>query len=529
MPPTPMAAPHSRSFLLFLLFTAVVCGALIMVIEVLGSRVIGPFFGVSLFVWTSLITVTLVALAAGYALGGYLADRHGNADWLYGLIIAAGVAVCLVPLAKAPVLKASLALGLRVGSLAGSAALFGVPLLLLGCVSPYLVRLVATEMHNLGRTVGGLYALSTVGSFLGTVGTGFFLIGYVGVHATLISTGVALIALGCAYFVFARRRFAVLLLFALPLLAAPQGSLPAKTMADGTRVQLLKSVDSFYGNLKAVQYTGSSFQTREMVIDGLVQGGIDTASGLSVYEYAYLMQFLPYAMNPDGRRALVIGLGAGVVPRWYEERGIVADVVDIDPKVVELARSHFGYQGRGWVHVEDARYFLGMNRERYDYVVLDVFNGDTTPGHLLSLEALRLVESAMAPGAVLAVNLVGEIGAGGGMTASVVKTLRQVFQQVRLHPTHQAGQGGGSGNFAILAWDGPARAPDLSLLRGFPIHPLAQAGVQRGLLQSIDVPDDPDAIVLTDDFNPIDFRDLPVKEAVRRQILATTDWDILLD
>src|SRR5512145_1276773 len=137
MPPTPMAAPHSRSFLLFLLFTAVVCGALIMVIEVLGSRVIGPFFGVSLFVWTSLITVTLVALAAGYALGGYLADRHGNADWLYGLIIAAGVAVCLVPLAKAPVLKASLALGLRVGSLAGSAALFGVPLLLLGCVSPY--------------------------------------------------------------------------------------------------------------------------------------------------------------------------------------------------------------------------------------------------------------------------------------------------------------------------------------------------------------------------------------------------------
>lgn len=524
-----MATPHSRSFLYFLLLTAVLCGALVMVIQVLGSRVIGPFFGVSLFVWTSLITVTLVALAAGYALGGYLADRHGSPDWLYGLIIVAGVAVCLVPVLKAPVLKASLALGLRGGSLAGSAALFGIPLLLLGCVSPFLVRLVATEMRNLGRTVGGLYALSTMGSFLGTVGTGFFLIGYVGVHATLIATGVVLIALGCAYFVFVRRRYAVLLLLALPLLADVGSNTASKTMPDGTRVQLVASVDSFYGNIKVVDYIGSNFRTREMKIDGLVQGGMDTASGLSVYEYTYLVQFLPYAMNPDGRRCLVIGLGAGLVPRWYEERGITCDVVDIDPAVVALARSHFGYQGRGRVHVEDARYFLGTNRERYDYVVLDVFNGDTTPGHLLSLEALRLVESAMAPGAVLALNLVGELGPGDGMLGSVVKTLGQVFDQIRVHPTHHAGHEGSAGNFVILAWDGPPRAPDMSRVRGFPIHPLAQAEVQRGLLQTVEVPDDPQAIVLTDDFNPIDFRDLAIKEDVRRQILVTTDWDILLD
>ncbi|HET9701964.1 MAG TPA: fused MFS/spermidine synthase [Burkholderiales bacterium] len=524
-----MTTQHSRSFLFFLLLTSVLCGALVMVIQVLGSRVIGPFFGVSLFVWTSLITVTLVALAAGYAIGGHLADRHGSADWLYGLIIVAGIAVCLVPVLKAPVLKASLALGLRGGSLAGSAALFGVPLLLLGCVSPFLVRLVATEMRNLGRTVGGLYALSTMGSFLGTVGTGFFLIGYFGVQATLIATGMALISLGCAYFVFVRRRYALLLLLALPLLADAGGSTASKIMPDGTRVQLVASVDSFYGNIKVVDYIGSNFQTREMKIDGLVQGGIDTASGLSVYEYTYLVQFLPYVMNPDGRRCLVIGLGAGVVPHWYEERGIACDVVDIDPEVVELARSHFGYQGRGRVHVQDARYFLGTNTERYDFVILDVFNGDTTPGHLLSLEALRLVESAMAPGAVLALNLVGELGPGGGMLGSVVKTLRQVFDHIRVHPTHHAGHEGGAGNFVILAWDGPPRVPDLSLVRGFPVHPLAQAEVQRGLLKAIEVPDDPQAIVLTDDFNPIDFRDLAIKEDVRRQILVTTDWDILLD
>ncbi len=518
----------SPKFLLFLLVTAVICGALIMVIEVLGSRVIGPFFGVSLFVWTSLITVTLVALAAGYALGGMLSDRHNSPDWLYGIILVAGLAVCLVPLIKVPVLKASVELGLRAGSLVGALALFGAPLLLLGCVSPYLVRLAATEFSNLGRTVGGLYALSTVGSFIGTLTTGFFLIGYVGVNLTLAATGFLLIALSAVYFALVRRRYVVVLALALPFLVMPHESLPAKTMADGTRVEVTAAVDSFYGNLKVVDYTGTVYGTRELIIDGLVQGGIDKASGLSVYEYSYLMQFLPYALNPVGRRALVIGLGAGVVPVWYEKQGIPADVVDIDPRVLDLARSHFGFRGRGEVFVQDARYFLGQNTRRYDYVVLDVFNGDTTPGHLLSLEAMRLLKSAITPRGVLAVNLVGELGAEGSMAASVVKTMRQVFGQVRVFPTNPDGPRGRAVNFAIVAYDGPPRPLDLSLVQDFPVHPLTQAAVRRALARPLELPDDPVAMVLTDDFNPIDFRDLKIKESVRRQILSTTDWDILL-
>jgi len=518
----------SPKFLLFLLATAVICGALIMVIEVLGSRVIGPFFGVSLFVWTSLITVTLVALAVGYALGGMLSDRHNSPDWLYGIILTAGLLVCLVPLIKAPVLKASVEVGLRTGSLVGTLVLFGPPLLLLGCVSPYLVRLVATEFSNLGRTVGGLYALSTIGSFVGTVTTGFFLIGYVGVNLTLVATGFLLIALSAVYFALVRRRYVVVLALALPFLVMPHESLPAKTMADGTRVEVTAAVDSFYGNLKVVDYTGTVYGTRELIIDGLVQGGMDKASGLSVYEYAYLMQFLPYALNPGGERALVIGLGAGLVPTWFEKQEIPADVVDIDPKVVELARSHFGYRGRGEVFVQDARYFLSQNTRRYDYVVLDVFNGDTTPGHLLSLEAMGLLRTAMTAEGVLAVNLVGELGVEGAMAASVVKTMRQVFGRVQVHPTSPDRGVGKAVNFAIVAYDGPPRALDASRIEGFPVHSLAQAAVRRGLARPLELPEDPKAIILTDDFNPIDFRDLEIKEAVRRQILATTDWDILL-
>ncbi|HSD60489.1 MAG TPA: fused MFS/spermidine synthase, partial [Burkholderiales bacterium] len=195
-----MRADSPKGFIPYLVLTAFVCGGLVMVIEVLGSRVIGPFFGVSLFVWTALITVTLVALAAGYAAGGHLADRRSSPDWLYGIILLAGFAVLLVPLAKAPVLKACLPLGLRAGALTSAAALFGPSLFLLGCVSPYVVKIAARELQSLGRTVGGLYALSTVGSFVGTVATGFFLIAFLGVNHIFLLTGAALVALGAGYF-----------------------------------------------------------------------------------------------------------------------------------------------------------------------------------------------------------------------------------------------------------------------------------------------------------------------------------------
>jgi hypothetical protein len=150
---------HSAWFVFFLIVTALLCGSLVMVIEILGSRVIGPFFGVSLFVWTSLITVTLIALAAGYAAGGILSDRKRSPDYLYGIILLAGLFTLLVPALRAPVLRATLPLGLRGGALASALMLFGPSLFLLGCVSPYLIKVAAREMENIGRTVGIFYAV----------------------------------------------------------------------------------------------------------------------------------------------------------------------------------------------------------------------------------------------------------------------------------------------------------------------------------------------------------------------------------
>jgi len=519
---------HSKGFIAYLILTAALCGALVMVIEVLGSRVIGPFFGVSLFVWTSLITVTMVALAAGYAIGGHWSDRKSSPDWLYGIILLSGLLTILIPVLKAPILQMSLPLGLRWGSLISAFMLFGPALFQLGCVSPYIVKIAAREMHNIGRTVGSFYAISTIGSVVGTLLTGFVLIAYLGINQIFLLTGSLLIGLSILYFLFFRRKWVISIAAIIPLFFISNVSHIEKVMEDGTRVELIANRDSFYGNLKVVDYSFREKHNRELIIDGLVQGGVDMNSGLSVYEYPYLMQFMPYALNPEGRNCLVIGLGAGLVPSWYHRQGVNTEVVDIDPEVAEMARNYFGFDPAIPVHIEDARYFLINTAKRYDYVILDVFNGDTTPGHLLSLEAMQLAKKRLAPHGVIAVNLVGSLQHKTLMTASVVKTLKEVFEQVAIYPTFDPAVGEGTGNMEIIAYDGELRPLQFSRIENLSIHPGAESMVRLGMERPFVFPPQTPAIVLTDDYNPVDFYDLWLKEKVRKNIIEFTDFDILL-
>ena len=202
-----MQDKQNRWFLPYLLLTAVLCGAMIMVIEVLGSRVIGPFFGVSLFVWTSLIAVTLIALALGYGLGGLLADRWPSPDALYLIILLSGLCVLAIPWISDAALQVMLPMGLRMGAFLSATVLFGPSLFLLGCVSPYLVRLAAQQTRHIGRTVGGFSALSTLGSVAGTVMTGFVLIAYMGVDRIFMLTGTLLVLLAVGYFILFRKKW----------------------------------------------------------------------------------------------------------------------------------------------------------------------------------------------------------------------------------------------------------------------------------------------------------------------------------
>ncbi len=222
----------------------------------------------------------------------------------------------------------------------------------------------------------------------GTVFTGFFLIAYWGVDRIFQLVGGLLIGLAIVYAMLFRRRWVAVTALVIPLVGVTDNRVVTRTMPSGTHVAVVDVVESYYGTLKVVDYSYGAKHTRELIIDGLLQGGIDVVTGQSVSGYTYLLEVLPRALRPGGRDCLVLGLGPGIIPMRYEASGIRADVVEIDPKVLELARRHFQFRLNGEVYLEDARYFLSRTDRSYDYIILDVFTGDTTPGHLLSLEAL---------------------------------------------------------------------------------------------------------------------------------------------
>ena len=178
----------------YLYLVVLVAGAAVLAIEILGTRILGPFYGVSLFLWSALITVTLVALSAGYAVGGRWADRGATLPRLYVLLAAAGLWTLLIPWLRDPILIVTEPFGLRFAVLAAAFILFAVPLTLLGMVSPYAIQVRASSLHRVGTTAGDLYAVSTVGSVVAALLTGFVLIPNVGVVRLTLLTGGLLIA-----------------------------------------------------------------------------------------------------------------------------------------------------------------------------------------------------------------------------------------------------------------------------------------------------------------------------------------------
>jgi hypothetical protein len=178
----------------FVVFT---CGALVMSYEILGSRVLAPNFGSSVFVWGSLISVFLAGLSAGYYLGGRLADVNPSTRKLGLLILVPGLMFIAFPLYGAPVCDwiFDMDLGIRLSPLLASLILFFLPAVFLGMVSPYTAKLMICSLHTSGSTVGTLYALSTFGSIVGTLFTSFYLITVAGVKMLIMGQGVALVAI----------------------------------------------------------------------------------------------------------------------------------------------------------------------------------------------------------------------------------------------------------------------------------------------------------------------------------------------
>lgn len=464
-------AREGRSFAL-LGIVVFLNGAAILALEILGSRLVAPTFGNTLHVWSGLIAVTLGGLSLGYAWGGLLADRAGELRKPLGLALAGGGAAILADGALAALVPGLAPLGFQAGPLAAALLLLFLPSLLLGTVLPLAIRLATREMGHLGRRVGGLYALATLGSIAGALAVAFLLVPLLSVRHSLLLLGLLPLALG---FVLLGPRVLPLLLLGVGLhLAAAPASPP------GT----LHERDTPYAHLQVVERGGS----RHLLLDSILQGGARPDGSPSSPYLLALGEAL--ASRPDAGRVLVLGLGSGAGPGHFRNFADEVEVVELDPGVAEAARRFFpdGYR----LHLGDGRSFLRTAEEEYDAVVVDVYAGASVPVHMATREFALLVRERLRPGGLLLANLLGSPeGSGSAFWRAVARTYGDLFSNVGVRFLSP----GGAGNILVAASEG-------DLPPGFN-------------------PADPgEGPLLTDDHAPVEAMQAPVIEELYRNTRA---------
>jgi spermidine synthase len=426
-----------RKFILEL--TVFVCGALVMIYEIIGSRLLSPYIGASTYVWTSLIGVILAALSLGYWLGGRIADRRPELKVLALVLFLAGGLVAVTILLKDLILSfiAQMPFGLEIKSVVAALLLFAPASVLLGFVTPYAVRLKITTLADAGKTVGRLYALSTVGSILGTFLAGFFLIPFVGSEKTLYLIGASLIALSMllAPFALTRLNVAVLILFVLGIGVSEAKIYFLRQTSD------LRDIDTEYSRVQVFKTTDpkTKREIRAIATDPFfVQSAMFTDSDELALEYANYYHLLKH-FKPDFQDTLLIGGAGYTFPREYLKKYPAArmDVVEIDPQMTNIARKFFRLEEHPHLNIihEDGRVFLNQSAaNRYDVVLMDAFGSlFSIPFQLTTVEAVQNISRVLKDDGVIIFNLGGAIkGDAARFLQAELKTYKQVFPQVYL-------------------------------------------------------------------------------------------------
>ena len=508
-----LRSPTPEKFLL--LTTVTISGGAVMILELLGTRIIAPFYGASLYVWSALIAVTMIALAIGYYLGGFLADRYPKLRLAHVLMLAA-LSISLIPFLSGVVLNATNSLGMRGGAFCSALLLFGLPLTALAMVGPFVIKLATETLEDVGSTVGAVYAISTVGSVIATLLLGFVLLPLFGTRAIIFTLGLVLVLVAVGLMLRDKRGFAGLATM-LPMLVIGlvTGLLSAngyaKTDKVNNAIKIQHQAESIYGWVRVVDNLQNG--TRLLLSDASVLSAMSLVDGRTLLGYQTMIGSLP-VLRPAASDALLVGLGGGHIARDLKAKGLETDTIEIDPVVAEESLNYFNFKPTGQFIVGDARYEVKQLKKQYDFIIHDCFTGGSEPTHLLTVEMLSDLRGLLKQDGILALNYVGFTrGEGTAAVASVYKTLKHVLPNVRVFVTEKTEMT----DFIMLASN-----QAIELDRGSH-DPRAQWLVDHEYALNED-----GGIVITDDYNPMESMQIRKAEMYREVFLKRVAPELLL-
>lgn len=408
-------------------------------IELSASRLVAPYFGSSTFIWANLIGLTLTYLAIGYYVGGRLADRRPDPRVLYLCTAIAAAFAGLIPIAARPILRISLdafdevAVGAFYGSLVGTILLLAIPVTLLGFVTPFAIRLRIGDIQAAGKTAGRIYALSTVGSILGSFLPVLLFIPLFGTRASFFILSAALLMLSIAGLceVRAVRSAVVAALVGLVMVASNivvadsikppyRGELIYETESEYNYIQVLKDGDDYLLALNEGQAIHSIYNPNELL----------TGGPWDYFTVAPL--FNESALQPAPSSALMIGLAGGTAARQLIEAypGMTVDGVEIDEAVADVGQDYFGMTDpRIRIIIEDGRYYLRTTDSTYDLIGVDAYKQPYIPFQLTTREFFAEVKAKLNECGVVVVN-VGRTDTDFRLVDVIASTMRDVFPAV---------------------------------------------------------------------------------------------------
>ena len=410
-------------------------------IEMAASRLLGNVFGTSNLVWASIIGLILIYLAVGYYLGGYWADRKPYPRLFFQILLVAAFLTGIIPAVAQPVLRLaanafdSLQLGILFGSFTAVLILLLGPMILLGTASPFAIRLAVADQQNIGSISGRIYAISTLGSFLGTFLPVLVLIPTIGTYQTFLffSAILAIIAL-LGLWKFGGKRTALthlptLLIIPAVLILGVNG--PYKT----TQNKIFET-ESAYNYIQVLEENGYRLLR------------LNEGQGIhSVYHPTVMNYFGPWEqvlvspffnsapIDPQQIKSMaIVGLAAGTTARQASMvfKSISIDGFEIDPVIVDVGRKYFDMNQPGLnVIIQDGRWGLQHSSKRYQVVSIDAYRPPYIPWYLTTREFFQIVHDHLSEDGVMVIN-VGRSPTDRRLIDALSSTILTIFPTVHI-------------------------------------------------------------------------------------------------
>jgi spermidine synthase len=498
-PAPPPRSPIGRRELLIAVFFS---GLTTLAVELSAFRLFAPTFGTSNLISAVVIGLILLYLSIGYTLGGRWADRRPNGATMYRIMIWGAFLSGLIPFIAQPLMRlsrdslqnlANFDAALLILSFLVTLILFSIPVTLLGCISPFAIRLSMETVERSGHVAGRIYAVSTAGSFFGSFLPELLLLDLVGTRGTFVLLALVLLAIG----LIGLRQQALKFIWMPIVLIGLHAALPISfSELSGTIYQS----ESAYNYIQVVQRGDTRYLllNEGQGIHSIYNPNVLQTNG--TWDYFTLAPFFnPPPYSPDKvQRLAIVGLAGGTIAHLYTSifGPIPIDGIEIDPKIVAVGRRYFDMNLSNLnVTVADGRVALAGSPYRYSVVAIDAFRVPYIPWHLTTREYLIQIRDHLTSDGVLAIN-VGHTGSDYSLVDAMAHTAGTVFPSVHVIDVT------GSFNSIVFATMQPTSIDNLRANLDAMPHPLVRAAARQALQHVRTIP--PDAIVFTDDHAPVE-------------------------